>query len=54
MSDDHDERDGCLCDCDHAEHEPTLDQDLPPATGGIAGERKARRRPTRTAVEGEA
>ena len=52
--DEHEHADGCLCGLDHSEHEPTLDHDLPPAVGGVQGERKPRRRPTRTSVEGEA
>lgn len=55
MSDHPDEHvDGCLCDCDHAEHEATEDHNLPAAVGGVQGDRKPRRRKaTRTALEAE-
>lgn len=53
MSDtDHDAHDGCLCGCDHAEHEATPDHELPAAQGGVQGDRKPRRKKvTRTSVE---
>lgn len=54
MSDtDHDAHDGCLCGCDHAEHEVTPDHELPAAQGGVQGDKKPRRRPKadRTRVE---
>jgi hypothetical protein len=47
----HEHADGCLCGLDHAEHEATPDDELPPATGGVE---KPRRRPTKTAVKGDA
>jgi hypothetical protein len=49
--DEHEHADGCLCGLDHAEHEATPDDELPPATGGVE---KPRRRPIKTAVKGDA
>lgn len=53
MSDtDHDAHDGCLCGCDHAEHEATPDHELPAAQGGVQGDKKPRRpKADRTRVE---
>lgn len=48
--DDHDHADGCLCGQDHAEHEATLDHDLPAADGGVEERRKPRARATKTSA----
>lgn len=40
--DDHDECDGCICDTDPSEYQQTEDHDLPPAKGGVVGDRKPR------------
>jgi hypothetical protein len=40
---DHEEHDGCLCGCDHSEHELTPDIDLPAAVGGVQGDAKPRK-----------
>ncbi|MEE8629073.1 hypothetical protein [Methylobacterium ajmalii] len=47
---DHDHVDGCLCGHDHAEHEATLDHDLPAAGGGVEEQRKRRSRATKTSA----
>jgi len=53
--DEHEHVDGCLCGHPQEEHEATPDHELPPAQGGVQGDRMPRkRRATRTAVEGEA
>jgi hypothetical protein len=50
--DDHDQHDGCLCGLDHSQHEATADHDLPPAKGGVQGDKKPRRPKTdRTSVD---
>jgi hypothetical protein len=49
--DKHEEMDGCTCGHTIPEHEATPDDELPPATGGVE---KPSRRPTKTAVKGDA
>ena len=48
--DDHDHADGCLCGHGRAEHEATLDHDLPAAEGGVEERRKRRPRATKTSA----
>lgn len=35
-AEDEEDIDGCMCGTEHLEHEATSDEELPPATGGIA------------------